>query len=403
MTKNINFWNRLAGFSKNIKIDSFTVGGLSLTFKEEENNENLFSLIRDRINEKSREKGCDVFVISAHNIDEVNLIDHINADHECEVIGEVSIVPGGSGANSAYTLACLGASVSISGAIGGDKEGELLRLSLIESGVNVDALIIDRGAISGKTTTIVEKSGKRLIVVSPGVNNNFKLLANKEDLIRKSKSAKIVHFSSFVGSDEILLQVEIAKEVSDETVISLTPGALYSRQGLDRLVGLIEHTDIIFLYKEQLIDLINKSSANLLLKGNKGIDYLSALYKWRSKNKIKKPLIVVVKEAFDDSFEHTTKRFLAVSVGSSDVDRYMEPKPLSPGVKLDMPDTTGAGDAAVAGFLIGMLQSASLESCLDSAFLMSSFASTKIGARTAFSKSSEMILSKKSDMALLNG
>ena len=47
-------------------------------------------------------------------------------------------------------------------------------------------------------------------------------------------------------------------------------------------------------------------------------------------------------------------------------------------------DTTGSGEAAAAAFIYSMMHGASMEDCLDASFLLATFASTSIGARSAF-------------------
>ncbi|MBQ4844573.1 carbohydrate kinase family protein [Pseudoalteromonas sp. MMG005] len=378
---------RLNEFRKRIKVDSFTIAGVRLTFSGITEEANHFREIVNRI-AKVNNKSHEVFVISAHNIDEIKLIDKISSDHECEIFGCPTKEPGGSGANSAYILALLGVDTAVAGAIGEDEDGQLLESSLRQAGVNTELLYRASHYPSGKTTTIVEESGKRLIAVSPGINNEFHALCSYEDILERASNAKIVHLSSFAGKSEIQLQEQLASEVKGKSIVSLTPGAIYSKKGLDRLNGLIKNVDLVFLYAEQLESLVNRSSAKSFLGGGGVCDFLEALYKWRGKKKHTSPLIVVVKDAFDGTMKHTTRRFLSVGVGVSELDSYMHPEELEPNVRLDMPDSTGAGDAAVAGFLVGMLNRASMESCIDAAFIMSSFASTRVGARTAYEEAS---------------
>jgi len=397
MNNRKNLFDRLDEFKKRIKIDSFTLAGVRLTFSEKERNENHFREILDRI-ERSDSISNEVFVVSAHNVDEIKLIDKIDSDHECEVFDNPTREPGGSGANSAYILGLLGIRTSITGAVSKDDDGDYLESSLLSAGVNTELLYKANSLPTGKTITLVEESGKRLIVVSPGINNEFHKHCEKASIIDRAKQSKIVHLSSFVGKEEVKLQEYIASEVYGKAIVSLTPGAIYSRKGLDRLTKLIQNIDIMFLYMEQLSDLVNRSSAKSFLKGNEISDYLRALYKWRSKKKYTSPLIIVVKDAYDESMQHSSKRFLAVGVGIDDLDSYMYPEELDPNIRIEMPDTTGAGDAAVAGFLTGMLNGANLESCIDSAFIMSRFASTCIGARTAFSERNPDLLGVASDI-----
>ena len=124
-------------------------------------------------------------------------------------------------------------------------------------------IYVDKDHSTGRTITLVEEGGKRLIVVFPGANNHFANNADINSIVESAGASRIVHLSSFVGEDEQHLQEQIVQSLANDSFVSLTPGAIYARQGLDRLQSLIAHVDAIFLYREQLVDLIDHSSAAL--------------------------------------------------------------------------------------------------------------------------------------------
>jgi hypothetical protein len=126
-----------------------------------------------------------------------------------------------------------------------------------------------------------------------------------------------------------------------------------------------------------------------LVHGTRTVDLLDSFFAWRKRNNLNKPVVVVVKDPLESSTGRFSERYLSVGVGAQTLERYIAPQRLPKDVQLHAVDTTGAGDAAVAGFLYGLLRSAPLEACIDLAFLMATFASTQLGARGAFQHGSD--------------
>jgi sugar/nucleoside kinase (ribokinase family)/class 3 adenylate cyclase len=327
----------------------------------------------------------DVFVVSAHNVDEVIVVDRIDADHECEALKPPCTAPGGSGANTGYILARLGASTCVSGIVGAGRYGDMLLNDLKDAQVDLRLLLRSEEQRTGSTITLVEETGgKRLIVVKPGINNHFASKVDREEMLRAALSSRIVHLSSFVGAAEFQLQEQLVRRIGLEALISLTPGALYSRQGLDRLQPILKYVDVMFLYREQLVELIRNSAIGAGVEGKSTNELLAMFFSWRHRHGFETPAIVVVKDSLSSPDGHIQERFLSVGVGRGSLESAFTPGPIPAGVHVKAVDGTGAGDAAAAGFILGMLRAAPLQRCIDFAFLLGSFASTELGARTAF-------------------
>lgn len=380
------FWERLRQFAKGIKLESVSIGPAQIKFMPSEERTSAFTQLRDRV-DSTKDRETDVFVLSAHNVDEVTVVNRIDANHECEALEGSHRVAGGSGANTAYALARLGVHVAIAGIVGEDEDGRRLRGELDEVGAETQLLITNPDLPTGRTTTLVERGGNRLIVVFPGINSLFASLAEPDRLRERALSSRVVHLSSFVGTQEFLLQQHLVEQIAAESVVSLTPGAIYARQGLDRLEALLRHVDVLFLYREQLVELVENSSARARFEGGGVVDLMESLFAWRKKNSLRSPVVIVVKDPSESSSGRVSERYLSVGVGSEVLERYIAPQQLPEDVHLETVDTTGTGDAAAAGFLYGLLMSAPLEACVDFGFLMATFASTGLGARTALQSS----------------
>ncbi|MTJ80894.1 MAG: carbohydrate kinase family protein [Telmatospirillum sp.] len=369
-------------------VDSIDIK-ISLPFIELGINKNIllksdsFSKISAKIR-KNEERSIDVFVITAHNVDEITSIDKIESDHECEALTEPTNYAGGSGANTAYILARFGENVEVTGIVGEDASGRFLAKHLADAGINVNGLLVTNKYATGHTTTMVERSGKRFIVVYPGANNAYADEVSFDCILEKAKSSRIVHLSSFVGEKERLLQEKLVQTLPEHSLISLTPGAIYAREGLDRIKALISHVDVIFLYKEQLGDIVRNSSANSYISKDDSHGLMEAYFKWKEVRGIKRAQVLVVKDNLGRSEGIIDQKFLSVGTGTTTLDKYISPKPLRKGTSAPAVDTTGSGDAAAAGFLHALLRREPLERCIDFSFAVAGFVSGKTGARTAF-------------------
>ena len=111
-----------------------------------------------------------IVVVGSANLDIVVPVPHHPARGET-VLGEDHVqVPGGKGANQAVASARLGGEVAFVGCVGGDPAGEVLRASLIDSGVDVTSLLTATDTPSGIALITVGPDGDNAIVVSPGAN-----------------------------------------------------------------------------------------------------------------------------------------------------------------------------------------------------------------------------------------
>lgn len=100
----------------------------------------------------------------------VHPVDHLRwgATTWVETIGQ-SI--GGNGANTSYTLACLGVPVRLIAVVGDDTYGDELMSGLRAAGVDTSSVTRGRGA-TPTTIALVKSDGSRLFLHKPGVSLN---------------------------------------------------------------------------------------------------------------------------------------------------------------------------------------------------------------------------------------
>ena len=141
-----------------------------------------------------------ILVIGSINMDVVLRAETFPAPGETVLGTDLSLIPGGKGANQAVALARLGARPSLLGRVGADPWGEELTYKLEENGVDTELLTPDDSLPTGNATIIVDQEGENRIVLIAGANDA--LLPEDVDLALAGKAAW----------DAILLQLEIPLE-----------------------------------------------------------------------------------------------------------------------------------------------------------------------------------------------
>lgn len=264
----------------------------------------------------------EVFGFGALNLDLLYRVPEILLDGET-TIESVTMAPGGSAANTCRALAQWGVSTGFVGAVGGDADGEAMLTALQDSGVDTSQVTIKPGARTGKVTGLVDPQGRRSLYVDPGANNCLSQDDIKPTVIAR---ARLVHLASFVDPTQLALQEWLADQLADsgsETLISFAPGQIYARLGWERLVKILQRTEILFVNDveaQQLgeVDLLRRSGCEIIVEtlGAKG-----------------------------SRVTHSGGSFRTPAFSASVI------------------DTTGAGDAFAAGFLYGWLRKRSPEIC----------------------------------------
>jgi len=233
--------------------------------------------------------------------------------------------PGGSAANTIAWLADSGLKTGFIGAIGNDPEGRTILKDFKQRGVDTSRIQTVK-ARTGVTTGLVDEKGERTLYPHPGANSLLRI-GRKE--IGYAKTAKIIHLSSFVDDKQFNGQKRLIKQLSDKTLISLSPGDLYTKKGLKKLRPLLERCRVLILNKEEIEQLT-------------GADYKKAC-KQLSKLGVKQIAVTLGPKG---CYIHTQKK-----------GTYIPCKKIKP------LDTTSAGDAYNAGYLTGLLKGKKPKEC----------------------------------------
>jgi ribokinase len=289
--------------------------------------------------------GFGVVGFGALNVDKLFKVERIaHAEEESFVRSEEEIC-GGSAANTVVGLARLGVNVGFIGKVALDREGAMQIVDFQKEKVDTGGIIQSKMGHSGNVMGFVDDRGARALYIQSGVNDTISF--DEIDLDYFSQS-QFVHLTSFVGEQSFQTQKKIVQSLSSDVKVSFDPGILYVRKGLNELEGILKRTYVLMPNSLELELLVGtkdpQKGADVLLK--KGVE------------------VVAVKLGGDGCFVTNGKE-----------QHWVEP------FKVNVVDTTGAGDAFCAGFLFGLLNKKSLFDCGRLGNFAGSRSVMKLGAR----------------------
>jgi sugar/nucleoside kinase (ribokinase family) len=245
-------------------------------------------------------------------------VDKLPYPGRTEPVEEMDLVSGGCAANTAAVLAKLGADARLAALIGRDAFGDAALADQVAAGVNVDAVTRESGVPTSAAIVLVDGKGQRSFYYRAG---SLEAMANRHVSEPLLRSARIVH----VGGAMKMLRLDLAELMgrakSFGCVTSLdTDWDIYGNW-MRLLEGALPKIDYLLTNEEEAVELAGKKDPQeaaraLLARG---------------------PKAVAVKRGERGSM-------LATTNGVSEFPAY----------RVQVLDTTCAGDAFVAGFLLGV-------------------------------------------------
>ncbi|NOU98176.1 ribokinase [Paenibacillus sp. LMG 31456] len=256
----------------------------------------------------------------------------------------IRYLPGGKGANQAVGCAKLEAVATMIGSVGDDVFGSQIIQQLTQYGVMTERIsVIDQ--VPTGTATILHTAEDNCIVVVPGANahTNEQLVAENESLIRE---ADIVLLQLEIPTPAVKLALEIAHSNGVRTVLNPAPAKILPDE-IHELIDILTPNETEF----ELLSQRTYANEEELTEG---------MRKWESLH----------------------RQTLIVTRGEHGVS-YLENDQLMtiPAIRVQVADTTGAGDAFNAALCCGLASGQSLESSIRSAVKAASLSVTKFGAQ----------------------
>jgi ribokinase len=282
----------------------------------------------------------DVCVVGSLNLDLVSSVDRAPAAGETLTGHDFKTVPGGKGANQAVAAASLGLRTAMVGRVGDDAFGPVLRRALQDRAVDVAGVALDPGAATGTATILVEGSGQNRIVVVPGANGRV----GDDDLDRMPDAAWLV-LQLEIPLDTVIAAVKRARSRDMRVILNPAP----ARPLPDDLYGQLDVIVVNEIEAETLTGVaVNESS----------LPDVAAVFHRRGARTV--ALTLGERGAF--------------ASGNGGSARIAAPK-------VEVIDTTAAGDAFIGGLAAGLIRGASLEDTLSLGVAAGTLTVTRPGAQ----------------------
>jgi len=270
----------------------------------------------------------------------------VGRDQTTTVRGFVSDV-GGSAANVAIALSRLKVSTAFSGKIGGDYGGRKIVERMLDENVDISSVVIDEELQTPQSIVLVGKNGEKRIIVLLRENPALSLSSPSEIDWSLIDESKIVYIGEVF--------VEVASTIASYAKsrgkwIIYRPITPYAKMGFEKLGPIINNVTTLIL---------NEINWNILKKTVPTLDSPKNLLDLGPKE------IIITK-------------------GSKGVKVYTKEEIFEvPSFKVKAVDTTGAGDAFVAGFIKARLKGKPLREAVKYALAVAAITTTKLGVRTS--------------------
>lgn len=304
-----------------------------------------------------------ILVVGSLNMDQVVRVPHIPVLGETLLgAGSLKLVPGGKGANQAVAMARLGAPVAMAGRIGRDAFGEQLLHSLRANNVNTELVAMDDEETSGVAFIFLSPDGDNAIVVASGAN-----MCVGQDTNHLTSITQAI-----TRARALVLQLEIPLETV-QTLIKAAHAA-----GIPVVLNLAPARPLpLEILRQASVLVVNETEASLL-GGQRVENREDALIVATVLHEQGIPIVVVTLGA---------QGALLVTNNQPTRGRSI----YQPAPKVQVIDTTAAGDCFVGALTVALTEGQTPEDALRFAVYASALKVTKFGAQSGLPTREEVV------------
>ncbi|MGD0965125.1 MAG: carbohydrate kinase family protein [Candidatus Acidiferrales bacterium] len=312
----------------------------------------------------------DVVGIGSCAVDFFAIVPRLLGSEEKINATRMEIHAGGVTANTLTQVARLGTSTGWLGLIGDDENGRIIQKAFTDDAMDLSGVEVLRGERSSLTWIPVNTGGERCIYMFPNVTGKLSVLHVKNRFASHIRSAK--HFHTEASQLPILPLKEAMKVAREANVrvlfdMDVTP-RFFAQMNLgrqDELCDALKLVDVLKPCKAAAREMTGVTDYNRMA------DQLLNLG----------PKLVAITQGEDGCLIASKEKRVQV-----------------PAFRVNVVDTTGAGDAFMGGLSYGLLQGWDLERVGVFANACAALCCTKVGAR-AMSKLDEVLAFVKAKVA----
>ncbi|CAF0838220.1 unnamed protein product [Brachionus calyciflorus] len=306
------------------------------------------------------EEFSDVIVVASCNVDLISYVEKLPKMGETIMGKEFKIGFGGKGANKAIACSRLGSKCSVIAKLGDDIFGKNYLDNFKENKIDTSRIFITNLAATGVAPICVDRNGENSIIVILGAN----LLLSPEDIEtcdESIKNSKILVTNLEIPIKSAIKSLEIAKKYNVKTVLNFAPAVL---DELDE--KLFKYTDFLILNEvevEQLSHVEIKKESDVQTAGLALLD------------------------------KHDVKIGIIVTLGHKGVifvDRIERSSFHVPCNKVNVVDTSGAGDAFVGAFVHYLNRAGSVKEAIELASFYASLTVQTHGTQSSYPSVQEL-------------
>lgn len=262
-------------------------------------------------------------------------------------VSSVKHAPGGSAANVASNLGNMGLSTAYIGKIGDDTMGEMCRNDLAKANVNLEACRFTNEDTTAISVVLITPLGKdRSILSYKGANNTIRPDDVNDDFLARAMNLQWSSLTSQQAVETIAKCIDFVKQSGG--MIFACPSTSIIKNNNEAAVALVKKSDVLCLNKDELFELTKQNSILQALRAAIAFG----------------PRIVACTDGGNGSF--ITDGSVLVTAGV---------------FKINVIDTTGAGDAFASGFIYSCLKDWDLEHGIKFGSAMAAFECMVKGVR----------------------
>ena len=236
-----------------------------------------------------------------------------------------SLASGGSAANTIHGLAMLGAETAFIGSIGKDETGDFFERDMKSAGVNT--LLIRRDSVTGTAVALISPDSERTFATHLGAATELEAADLSAD---QFKGHDILYLEGYLIFNKTLVETacRMAKENNMKVALDLASYNVVEFKLQDFREIVEKYVDIVFANEEEARAYTGKNP-------DEALKILSEVCE-----------IAVVKTGSEGSLIRRGDEVLKIGT-----------------IKVNLHDTTGAGDLYASGFLYGYSNNYSLDIC----------------------------------------